>query len=168
MRRDDSSTSRRRSISSNWSPWRASRTLGPRTVLPAHHSSQQNPGDDLAGAFRDVQNLRSGAKETIGYGYSIEWRHVNSRRRGGAIASPRETISRRARSISGSSVDRRNDVVVGGGGGGGGAIIPNRATKAADHPCQASTCRRHPPRHPCRQQGRQGRATSSNFSQSHC
>jgi len=38
--------------------------------------------DDLSAASRSVRCLRAGSKEAVGFGYSIEWREVNSRRFG--------------------------------------------------------------------------------------
>jgi hypothetical protein len=38
--------------------------------------------NDLSAASRSVRCLRAGSKETVGFGYSVEWREVNSRRFG--------------------------------------------------------------------------------------
>ncbi len=47
-------------------------------VIPAR---KQLPAD-LAAAIQVVQRLREGSKEKIGYGYSVRWREVNSRKHG--------------------------------------------------------------------------------------
>jgi len=49
----------------------------PRVIIG---NKQINP--DLAEAAKEVQRLRDGSKETLGYGYSIQWQEVNSRRHG--------------------------------------------------------------------------------------
>ena len=47
-------------------------------VIPA----QKQPDSVLATAIQDVQRLRDGSKEVLGYGYSVQWREVNSRKYG--------------------------------------------------------------------------------------
>lgn len=40
------------------------------------------PDSDILRAAKEVQNLREGSKDTRGFGYSVEWEEVNSRRYG--------------------------------------------------------------------------------------
>lgn len=47
-------------------------------VIPAH----KQPNADLSNAIQSVRALRDGSKECLGYGYTVEWREVNSRRFG--------------------------------------------------------------------------------------
>jgi hypothetical protein len=48
-------------------------------VIPA----RKTPDDgDLAGAMQSVRRLREGSKEMVGFGYTVQWREVNSRKFG--------------------------------------------------------------------------------------
>lgn len=40
------------------------------------------PNTDVAVAAQEVQTLRAGSKQVVGYGYSIDWEEINSRRFG--------------------------------------------------------------------------------------
>jgi hypothetical protein len=44
--------------------------------------ASRDPGNDLGAAIRMVQRLRDGSKEILGYGYSVEWREIRSRKLG--------------------------------------------------------------------------------------
>lgn len=44
--------------------------------------SQRDPDPESAGAIQSVRALRDGSKEVLGFGYTVEWREVNSRRFG--------------------------------------------------------------------------------------
>jgi hypothetical protein len=50
--------------------------------FPKSIPSQKRPADDLAAAAESVRRLRDGSKESLGYGYTIEWKEINSRRHG--------------------------------------------------------------------------------------
>ena len=49
------------------------------SFFPRLVPTERNLGDDVADAIRCVRALREGSKEATGYGYSVEWREVNSR-----------------------------------------------------------------------------------------
>ena len=51
-------------------------------VLPTAHSGHRRPDESLAVAEQQVQLLKNGSKEVVGYGYVIEWRERNSRHHG--------------------------------------------------------------------------------------
>ncbi|MBL8798027.1 MAG: hypothetical protein JNM56_29285 [Planctomycetia bacterium] len=53
-------------------------TFFPRTI-PANKVPD---AADVAAAISSVRRLRDGAKEVLGYGYTVEWREVNSRKLG--------------------------------------------------------------------------------------
>lgn len=53
-------------------------TFFPRTI-PADRTSSP---DDLATAIKEIEYLRQGSKEVMGYGYAVVWREVNSRKMG--------------------------------------------------------------------------------------
>ena len=57
--------------------WLNGEEFFPRTI-----PSQRQPNDDLSSAIQEVQRLRNEAKETVGHGYSVEWKEVNSRTHG--------------------------------------------------------------------------------------
>lgn len=47
-------------------------------IVPAH----RQPPSNMASAIQMIQRLRDGSKEKLGYGYSVRWREVNSRKHG--------------------------------------------------------------------------------------
>jgi hypothetical protein len=49
------------------------------SFFPRLVPTERNLSDDVADAIRSVRALRDGSKEVIGYGYTVEWRDVNSR-----------------------------------------------------------------------------------------
>lgn len=51
-------------------------------TFPLIIRSNKEAGDDPSAAIESVRALRAGAKETLGYGYTVEWKAVNSRRHG--------------------------------------------------------------------------------------
>lgn len=57
--------------------WLSGTAFFPR-VIP----SNKTLPDDLPTASRDIQALREGSKEVLGFGYSVEWREVRSRKHG--------------------------------------------------------------------------------------
>src|SRR4051812_47360908 len=57
--------------------WLANEEFFPRTV-----PCERKLSDNLADAAASIRRLRDGAKEVVGYGYSIEWEERNSRRHG--------------------------------------------------------------------------------------
>jgi len=48
-------------------------------VIPADRTPS---ADDMATAIKEVEQLRQGSKEALGYGYTVVWREVNSRKMG--------------------------------------------------------------------------------------
>ncbi len=48
-------------------------------VIPARRTLD---GDDLSAAIQSVRRLREGSKEVAGFGYTVEWQEVNSRKFG--------------------------------------------------------------------------------------
>jgi hypothetical protein len=62
---------------------------GDGAFFPRMVPAQRNPGEDLASAIRMVRRLREGSKEVVGYGYSVEWREVRSRKLGRNLFSER-------------------------------------------------------------------------------
>lgn len=50
--------------------------------FPKEIRSRKQPDDDPSAAIRAVQRLRHAAKESRGYGFSIEWQERNSRKHG--------------------------------------------------------------------------------------
>lgn len=50
--------------------------------FPRVITGRKQPDTDLALAAQQIQRLRDGSKEVLGYGYSIQWREVNSRKYG--------------------------------------------------------------------------------------
>lgn len=55
---------------------------GDKTFFPRVIPGNKKPAADLADAIHAVRTLREGAKERLGYGYTVEWRQINSRRYG--------------------------------------------------------------------------------------
>ena len=55
---------------------------GDNTFFPRIIPAQREPDADSSSAIQSVRALRDGSKECLGYGYSVEWREVNSRRFG--------------------------------------------------------------------------------------
>jgi len=51
-------------------------------VFPLHIPGIGVPDDSLAIAQQQVQSLKSGSKDSLGYGYTIEWQERNSRHHG--------------------------------------------------------------------------------------
>lgn len=49
------------------------------SFFPRLVPTERNLNDDIAEAIRSVRALRDGSKEVVGYGYTVEWRDVNSR-----------------------------------------------------------------------------------------
>lgn len=56
--------------------------LGGTSFFPRVVPSNKTLSEDLPTASRDVQALRAASKEVLGFGYSVEWREVRSRRHG--------------------------------------------------------------------------------------
>lgn len=54
--------------------------------------TERTLGNDVAEAARLVRTLRDGSKEAIGYGYTVEWREVNSRALGRNLFPQRVTF----------------------------------------------------------------------------
>lgn len=50
--------------------------------FPRDIPSNKKLDENLATAAESVQRLRSGSKESLGYGYTVEWETINSRRHG--------------------------------------------------------------------------------------
>jgi hypothetical protein len=50
--------------------------------FPRRIPAQTNPGADVVAAIDKVRRLREGSKDVLGYGYSVEWKEVQSRRHG--------------------------------------------------------------------------------------
>src|SRR5690554_6875251 len=50
--------------------------------FPRVITGRKQPDPNLATAAQEIQRLRNGSKETLGYGYSVQWREVNSRKYG--------------------------------------------------------------------------------------
>lgn len=50
--------------------------------FPRRVPAQRDPGPDVVTAIDQVRRLREGSKEMLGYGYSVEWQEVQSRRHG--------------------------------------------------------------------------------------
>lgn len=50
--------------------------------FPRVITGRKQPDPDLATAAQEIQRLRNGSKEVLGYGYSVQWREVNSRKYG--------------------------------------------------------------------------------------
>lgn len=50
--------------------------------FPRRVPAQTNPGADVVAAIDMVRRLREGSKDVLGYGYSIEWNEIQSRRHG--------------------------------------------------------------------------------------
>jgi hypothetical protein len=48
-------------------------------IIPADKTPST---DDMATAIKEVEQLRQGSKEALGYGYTVVWREVNSRKMG--------------------------------------------------------------------------------------
>jgi hypothetical protein len=57
--------------------WLAGKVFFPRTV-----PCEKNVAVSMASAIESIQRLRAGAKETRGFGYSVEWEERNSRSHG--------------------------------------------------------------------------------------
>lgn len=55
---------------------------GARAFFPRVVPARRDPGDDVAVAIDRVRRLREGSKEVLGYGYTVEWKEVRSRRHG--------------------------------------------------------------------------------------
>jgi hypothetical protein len=49
------------------------------SFFPRLVPTDRNLSDDVADAIRSVRALRDGSKEVTGYGYTVEWRKINSR-----------------------------------------------------------------------------------------
>ena len=58
--------------------WLGGSDFFPRTI-PADRTPSD---DDLAAAIKEIDQLRQGSKESVGYGYTVAWREVNSRKLG--------------------------------------------------------------------------------------
>lgn len=58
--------------------WLGGNNFFPRTI-PADRAPSD---DDLAVAIKEIDQLRQGSKEVVGYGYTVAWREVNSRKLG--------------------------------------------------------------------------------------
>lgn len=50
--------------------------------FPRRLRAQTDPGADVVSAIDKVRRLRDGSKDVLGYGYSVEWKEVQSRRHG--------------------------------------------------------------------------------------
>jgi hypothetical protein len=50
--------------------------------FPRVITGRKQPDPNLATAMQQIQHLRDSSKEVLGYGYSIQWREVNSRKYG--------------------------------------------------------------------------------------
>jgi hypothetical protein len=50
--------------------------------FPKSIRGSKQPDEDLGPAIASVQRLRAGSKETLGYGYMVEWTEINSRKYG--------------------------------------------------------------------------------------
>ena len=50
--------------------------------FPKSIRGSKQPDEDLGPAVTSVQRLRAGSKETVGYGYVVEWTEINSRKYG--------------------------------------------------------------------------------------
>ena len=50
--------------------------------FPRVITGRRRPDADMAAAIQEIQRLRDGSKEVLGYGYSVQWREVNSRTHG--------------------------------------------------------------------------------------
>ncbi len=48
-------------------------------IIPARKTPD---GDDLPAAIQSARRLREGSKEVTGFGYTVQWREVNSRKFG--------------------------------------------------------------------------------------
>jgi len=55
---------------------------GDSQYFPRRVPAQRDPGPDVVTAIDLVRRLREGSKEVQGYGYSVEWQEVQSRRHG--------------------------------------------------------------------------------------
>ena len=55
---------------------------GDSSFFPRVIPSQRDPDPDLATAIGAVRALRDASKEVVGFGYTVEWREINSRRFG--------------------------------------------------------------------------------------
>lgn len=55
---------------------------GATQYFPRHVPAHTNPGADVVAAIDKVRRLRDGSKDVLGYGYSVEWKEVQSRRHG--------------------------------------------------------------------------------------
>lgn len=55
---------------------------GDATFFPRVIPSQRNPDPDSATVINAVRALRNASKEAVGFGYTVEWRQINSRRFG--------------------------------------------------------------------------------------
>lgn len=50
--------------------------------FPRIIAGRKQPDTNLITAAQEIQRLRDGSKEVLGYGYSVQWREVNSRKYG--------------------------------------------------------------------------------------
>lgn len=50
--------------------------------FPRRVPAQRDPGPDVVSAIDQVRRLREGSKEVLGFGYSVEWQEIQSRRHG--------------------------------------------------------------------------------------
>lgn len=62
------------------------------SFFPRLVPTERELGDDVADAIRSVCALRDASKEVVGYGYTIEWREVNSRTLGRNLFPQRITF----------------------------------------------------------------------------
>lgn len=65
---------------------------GDHSFFPRLIPSQKNPDPGFAGAIQSVRALREASKEILGFGYTVEWREVNSRRFGRNLFPSRVVI----------------------------------------------------------------------------
>lgn len=50
--------------------------------FPRRVPAKMDPGPDVVAAIDNVRRLREGSKDVLGYGYSVEWKELQSRRHG--------------------------------------------------------------------------------------
>lgn len=63
-----------------------------KSFFPRVVPSQLNPDPGSATAISEVRALRDASKEAVGFGYTVEWREINSRRFGRNLFPARITI----------------------------------------------------------------------------
>jgi hypothetical protein len=56
--------------------------LEEKMFFPRSIPARRRPDNTLAAAIDGVHRLRAGAKETLGYGYTVQWKEINSRKHG--------------------------------------------------------------------------------------